>query len=591
MRRRRLLYQLYPSYLLITLGALAALLWYGAGVLENFQHTQKRTALEARVRLAEPDAAGPLSAGDGAAVNTLCHELKQRAGARFTVIRSDGKVLGDSDEDPAVMENHADRPEVIAALDGKTGVSVRHSFTLQQDMMYVAVAARVNGDIVGVVRTAVPLDTLQQALSQVHSRALPVVAGIALLAALVSLLVSRRIARPLTLLQQGAERFAQGNLEHKVPVPDSAEIGALAVAMNAMAEQLGRRIDTVERQRNELEAVLGSMAEGVLAVDKDQHVISMNAAAGELLGCDPARAIGRSIEQVVRNPGLHAVMLRAQVAEARVEGDLTVPGTEGDRFLQARATLLREPEGLVAGTLLVLNDVTRLRRLEGLRREFVANVSHELRTPITVIKGFAETLLDGGDEDGEKAKRFLGIIAGQADRLQALFDDLLVLSRTEQQAERGEIELKEASVGDVVESAAALCRVRAEERDITIETRCAEGARVRLNASLLEQAVFNLVDNAVRYSPSGTRVGVEVARAEGEVSVTVRDQGPGIAPEHQARIFERFYRVDRGRDRKTGGTGLGLAIVKHVVQAHGGRVSVQSAPGKGSAFTLHLPAA
>ena len=591
MRRRRLLYQLYPSYLLITLGALAALLWYGAGVLETFQRTQKQTALEARAHLAEPDVAGPLSAGDADAVEALCRRLKERAGARFTVIRPDGRVLGDSDEDPALMENHADRPEVIAALDGRTGVSVRHSFTLQQDMMYVAVPAHADGSIVGVVRTAVPLDTLQHALGQVHSRVLPVVGGIALLAALVSLLVSRRIARPLTLLQQGAERFAQGNLKHKVPVPDSAEIGALAEAMNTMAERLGRRIDTVERQRNELEAVLGSMAEGVLAVDGEQRVISMNAAAGELLGCDPSRAIGRSIEEVARNPGLHAVMLRAQGAEARVEGDLTVPGVEGDRFLQTRATLLRDPEGRVAGTLLVLNDVTRLRRLQGLRREFVANVSHELRTPITVIKGFAETLLEAGEEDGEKARRFLGIIAGQADRLQALFDDLLVLSRTEQQAERGEIELREGPVGDVAESAAALCRARAREKDITVETRCAGEVRARLNASLLEQAVFNLVDNAVRYSPAGTQVTVEVASAEGEVTVTVRDEGPGIAPEHQGRIFERFYRVDKGRDRKSGGTGLGLAIVKHVVQAHGGRVSVESAPGKGSAFTLHLPAA
>ncbi len=374
-------------------------------------------------------------------------------------------------------------------------------------------------------------------------------------------------------------------------MPDAAEIAALAEAMNAMAARLDERIRAVERQRNELEAVLGSMAEGVLAVDGDQRVISMNAAAGELLGCDPARAVGRSIEEAVRNPGLHAVMLRAEGAEARVEGDLTVPGAQEDRFLQTRATLLRDPEGSVAGTLLVLNDVTRLRRLEGLRREFVANVSHELRTPITVIKGFAETLLEGGDEDREKAQRFLGIIAGQADRLQALFDDLLVLSRTEQQAERGEIEMKEAPVrGRGGERRGPLPGERPGEEHHHPH-RLPEGRAARLNASLLEQAVFNLVDNAVRYSPAGTEVTVQAASADGEVTIVVRDQGPGIAAEHQGRIFERFYRVDKGRDRKSGGTGLGLAIVKHVVQAHGGRVSLQSAPGKGSAFTLHLPAA
>ncbi len=560
-------------------------------MLQHFQRTQTQTALEARARLAEPQAAGPLSAGDGPAVNTLCHEFKQRAGARFTVIKPNGKVLGDSDDDPALMENHSDRPEIIEALHGKTGVSVRHSFTLQKYMMYVAVPARVNGDTVGVVRVAVPLNALQQTLEHVRSHALPGVLAIALAAAVVSLWVSRRIARPLTHLQRGAERFAQGDLKRKVPVPDSAEIAALAEAMNAMATSLDQRIKTIERQRNELEAVLASMAEGVVAVDDDHRVISMNAAAGELLGCEPARAIGRSLEEAVRNPGLHAVLLRAEGAEAHIEGDLTVPGDQEDRFLQTRATLLHDPEGRVAGILLVLNDVTRLRRLEGLRREFVANVSHELRTPITVIKGFAETLLEGDGEDGEKARRFLGIIAGQADRLQALFDDLLVLSRTEQQAERGEIEMTEAPVADVVESAVALCRVSAQDKDIAIHTDCQEGVRARLSPSLLEQAVFNLVDNAVRYSPAGTEVTVEVAGVDGEVAITVRDQGPGISAEHQGRIFERFYRVDKGRDRKSGGTGLGLAIVKHVVQAHGGRVSLQSAPGKGSAFTLHLPAA
>jgi two-component system phosphate regulon sensor histidine kinase PhoR len=590
-RRRRLLWQLYASYLLITLGALAAVLWYGSEVLQGFQRAQTQDALEARARLAVPQVAGPLRAGDAAAVNALCAELRRQGDARFTVMMPDGTVLGDSDEDPARMENHAQRPEMAAALDGRLGVDVRHSVTLQQDMMYVAVPVRDGDRVIGVARAALPLAGLQEALHHVYRHAALVVVAIGLLAAIVSLLVSRWIARPLVELQRGAERFAQGNLEHKVPLPDSAELAALADAMNTMAAHLGQRIDAVERQRNELEAILGSMAEGVVAVDTEQHVLSMNAAAGELLDCDPARAVGRSIQEVVRNPGLHNIMARAQAAEGRIEGDLTVAAAEGDRFLQARATILRDPEGAAAGTLLVLNDVTRLRRLESLRREFVANVSHELRTPITVIKGFAETLVELGDEDPVKARRFLDIIAGQADRLQTLFDDLLILSRTEQQTERGEIVLKEGPVADLVESAVELCRARAADKGVTIEAHCAEDVTARVSASLLEQAVFNLVDNAVRYSPGGTLVTVEVARAEREVTISVRDQGIGIAPEHLPRIFERFYRVDNGRDRKTGGTGLGLAIVKHVVQAHGGRVTVQSTPGKGSTFTIHLPAA
>jgi two-component system phosphate regulon sensor histidine kinase PhoR len=358
-----------------------------------------------------------------------------------------------------------------------------------------------------------------------------------------------------------------------------------------MAARLNNRIRKVVQQRNELEAVLGSMVEGVVALDQDQRVIRMNPAGAELLGTDPDTAVGRTIQEVVRNPELQSVVAEALREEGTVEGDVTLPGQQEERSMRVRATTLRDADGKATGTLLVLQDVTRLRRLQQIRRDFVANVSHELRTPITAIKGFAETLLEEGGDEPEQRRRFLDIIARQANRLESIFEDLLSLSRAERLSERGAMELTMEPLEPVLESAVELVRRAAGDRGVAVEVDCPPDLTARINAALLEQAVFNLVDNAVRYSPEGASVQVTARPSDGEVVISVRDTGPGIASEHLPRIFERFYRADRGRDRSSGGTGLGLAIVKHVAQSHGGRVSVESTPGQGSTFTIHLPAA
>jgi two-component system phosphate regulon sensor histidine kinase PhoR len=363
----------------------------------------------------------------------------------------------------------------------------------------------------------------------------------------------------------------------------------LAKALNEMATQLHDRILTITRQRNELEAVLASLSEGVLAVDSRGHVVSVNKAAAELLNIDPGQAQGRNVEEVTRNVGLQQFVKDALQSDKSTEGDVSFPD-EGGRFLHLHGAGLLDARGERSGAVIVLSDMTRIHRLENLRRDFVANVSHELKTPVTSIQGFVEALQDGELGEPEQAVRYLGIIAKHAERLNAIIDDLLSLSRLEEVGQRRAILFETTNIKPILAAAVEFSGIKASQKNVTINLDCADRIQAKINTPLLEQAVVNLVDNAVKYSEEGRAVDV-VAREQGrEIVIEVRDEGCGIPPEHLERIFERFYVVDKGRSRKLGGTGLGLAIVKHIAQAHGGTVTVESTPGQGSSFRIHLPA-
>jgi len=405
---------------------------------------------------------------------------------------------------------------------------------------------------------------------------------------LLSLLISRRISAPITRMKRIAQLFAQGQLDTRVPDTGAAELDELAGALNEMATQLQDRILTITRQRNEVKAILSSLGEGVLAVDCRGRIVSVNRAAAQLLGIDPLGAQGRHIEEVIRNVGLQQFVGQTLESDQPTEGDVSFP-EEGGRFFRVHGAGLADPQGERGGAVIVLSDMTRIHRLENLRRDFVANVSHELKTPVTSIQGFAEALLDGGLDDGEQTSRYLGIIAKHAQRLNAIIDDLLSLSRLEEGTERRAILFEEVALRGVLEAAVELAGLRAEQKRIKVELSCDDSIWARINAPLLEQAIVNLVDNAVKYSDEGTIVSIEVLQKDNEVAICVRDRGCGIPKEHLARIFERFYVVDKSRSRKLGGTGLGLAIVKHIILVHGGHIGVESLPGQGTAFTLHLP--
>jgi two-component system phosphate regulon sensor histidine kinase PhoR len=307
-----------------------------------------------------------------------------------------------------------------------------------------------------------------------------------------------------------------------------------------------------------------------------------------VLAIDAEQSVGRRVEEVVRRPELQRFIERTLSGRDIVEEDIVILA-DTERHLRVRGTTLVRGEGDAVGAVVVLNDMTKIRRLETMRRDFVANVSHELKTPITAVKGFVETLRGGAMAQPEEAERFLGIIDTQVDRLDAIIDDLLELSRIEKESGGGEIALEDSLLKEIVHGAIQTCEPQAATKGIRVRISCDEGIRARVNPALLERALVNLLDNAIKYSDSGKAVSVEVEESASEITLRVRDEGCGIPSEHLPRLFERFYRVDKARSRKLGGTGLGLAIVKHIAQDHGGSVTVESEPEQGSTFTIHLP--
>jgi len=596
-RRPRLFWRIYATYLLVVVLCTAAVGFYAVRSAHGFYIDHTEHELLARAQLVRAAVNTRLATDSAAQLEQFVTQLGRESGTRITLISAGspgtavGAVLADSDvSDPDAMDNHAQRPEVAVALRGGVGLIIRRSATLKEGMMYVAIPVKNAGAETAVVRTAVPLVAVNDALDSLYTRIAVSALVVAALAALIGLFVTSRISRQMTEIRAGAERLAAGDFSHKIFVPRTLEFAVVAESLNHMAEELSEQVGTLTRERNEREAVLTSMVEGVIAVDPDERVIAVNEAAAKLLDVDPSAAEGKSIQEVVRNPDLQRVVEAALEGHEPVEADITIRVGAEDRSLQANGTLLRRSaEGDAAGAVVVLNDVTRLKRLEAVRRDFVANVSHELKTPVTSIKGFAETLDDGAIEDPAAAHRFVRIIAGQADRLNSIIGDLLALSSLEQNQEGRGLSTEEADVSDVIAAAVEVCESKAQAKGIRVEVTTGDRVLAPVNPPLLEQAVINLIDNAVKYSPGGSTVRVTLESDDDDLVIAVRDEGPGIPREHVVRLFERFYRVDKARSRDLGGTGLGLAIVKHIAQAHGGRVTVDSAVGAGSTFRIYLP--
>jgi two-component system, OmpR family, phosphate regulon sensor histidine kinase PhoR len=519
-------------------------------------------------------------------LDARCKEIGRLSRLRVTVVLPDGRVVGDSDSNPAHMENHGNRPEIQVALAGRIGQSERFSDTLRRRLSYLAVPVEREGKVIAAVRTAMPLADMNRALRTAYGEVAAGILAAGILFALVAFWLVGRITRPLENMRHAAERMTGGDLRARVEVVSGGvEMRALGRALNRMAEQLDKRLETITRQSNELEAVFASMSEGVLAVDAEGRLLNLNAAAADWLGIVADQMRGRPLEEVVRYPEMlkfvQGVQATGQAAETEIQ-------LAGERFVRLHGTSLADAAGGKIGVLVVLSDTTRLKRLEKMRQDFVANVSHELKTPITALRGGVETLLD--TDRSEEDRHFIAMMSRQVERLWAIVGDLLSLSRLEHDGQNGRIPLEPGPIGDVLRRAAANFARLAEAKEITIATDCPPGLTASINAPLLEQAVGNLVDNAVKYSGPGARVEVSAVGRNGEgIWIRVKDNGPGIEQRHLGRIFERFYRVDQARSRALGGTGLGLAIVKHIAQAHGGSVSVESTPGTGSLFTIRLP--
>ena len=415
-----------------------------------------------------------------------------------------------------------------------------------------------------------------------------IIIALAFGAVVVTYLFAQRLAISLTQIKTGVERIALIDNSGPAKATFDGSVTSLATAVNDVARQLQERTAELTQRRQEHDTIVSSMIEGVLVVDADEKLISINQAAARLLGLESANSLGRTLQEIIRNSDLHRLVTRTLKLGTTVEGDITLSGAK-ERYLQVTGTMLRNATHNTVGALIVLNDVTRLRKLEQVRRDFVANVSHELKTPITSIKGYVETLLDGAFRNPEDAERFLKIVAKQANRLNAIIEDLLKLSRIEQGVERGEIVLEQTALKGLLTAAISACETQITAKSIHVSLSCPDDLVARINPPLLEQAVVNLIDNAAKYGNAGSAIEISAIRDSSTTSIIVRDHGVGIASEHLPRLFERFYRVDKARSRAEGGTGLGLAIAKHIVLAHGGTISVDSRVSQGSTFTINLP--
>ena len=506
-------------------------------------------------------------------VQEIAAQAAQSAGARATVIDRSGKVLADSEADPATMENHSGRPEFVSALQGSVGEDTRRSRTVGVPFLYVA--QPIPG---GAVRLAYPLSDLANTIARVRQTLLVSSAAAFLLALIMAGIAAQVTASRLQRIVVFADEIASGNLAARISETSNDEIGRVATALDKTARKLEQSFEALQNSQRQLESLLNSMQDAVVAVGADERVQWANRSMDKLV--PQHTRVNAHIEETIRDPDfLRAV--RSALASGQVSGARATSISPGRAFDVTAAPM---PGGAVVA---VLRDLTEAERAEKTRRDFIANVSHELRTPLTSIQGYTETLLDSGDN--HHSREFLEIIRKNAIRMSRLTEDLLTLARVESGEQR--FDKQTVSPGELLREAAQSFRERAltADTDLSIEDN-APGA-VSADREAIHQVFANLMDNAVKYGASGGRIVVGARAGKNGVEFYVRDFGPGIPSEHLPRLFERFYRVDKARSRESGGTGLGLAIAKHIVFAHGGTIRAESELGHGSTFVFTLPLA
>ncbi len=562
--------------------------------LEAFATDSLQARLEMAGRLLHDDARRLIvRRASPAELAAFAVAAKRTTSTRITIVAVDGRVIADSDvpvDRLSLVENHAERPEVKAALAGGVGSAVRTSDTIHEALFYVGRPITDDGRVVGVLRLALPLSVVTSSYATVH-RDIWLGGLVALAVALaIGLVVSRRITRPVVEMQAVARRMTEGDFTVRPAVDSTDEIGDLGVALGTMATRLRDQIHDLEREQAKVTAILDGMVEGVLAVDAHERILWMNERARTMFRLDAARGHGRPLLEVVRNAELHGALRASRTLDERgsLRREIRLVN-HGELIVEVNAVPLPLETG-GTGVLMVLHDITALRRLEQMRTEFIANVSHELRTPLTAIQGYVETLLGGALAEPEHAERFLEIVLRHTERLGRLLNDLTDLSNIE--LGKISLQLVATAVPPVVDSVLTIIRPRAESNRIALHVDLPDALpRVYADHDRLAQILINLVDNAVKYTAPGGHVTVAAALVgPATVEISVLDSGIGIPAADLPRITERFYRVDKARSRALGGTGLGLAIVKHLVLAHGGELRIESEPGRGTLVRVTLAA-
>jgi two-component system phosphate regulon sensor histidine kinase PhoR len=569
-----------------SLGVSATALLLATGVIAWQSRGEERAFIESRLRdqallIAELLSQNPSLTGS--AIDDEADRLASTIDGRVTLVAPSGRVVGDSTVDGSELEaldNHLDRPEVRLAREEQIGLVERYSITVRADMLYAA--ARAAHPEVAYVRVALPLTTVAGQVTRIGVGALLAFAMAAPVAVALAWLSSIVLSRRVQAIASVARRYDTRDIRHAIRDYGSDELGDVARVLDASSQGLARRAEELARDRAQMEAILSGMVEGVLVLNQQGRLQLVNRAAGRMLGIDDS-ALGRLHLEVIRHPDISAQLTRALRGEQPDPRELPL-GRDGSRSFVARAAPVHSAGG--GGAVLVLHDITDLRRADRVRRDFVANVSHELRTPLTAIKGYVEALVDG-PQDEDQTRHFLEIIARHTGRMERLVTDLLRLARLDANQELLEIascdvdRIFHTVVGDLEPS------IRAKKQHVTIAVAPSAGL-VQADPAKLHDILRNLVENAVIHSPDGTSIHLDAQRHDDRTEILVSDSGTGIPPSDLTRVFERFYRVDRSRARP-GGTGLGLAIVRHLVELHGGSVKAENRPEGGARFTVTLP--
>jgi two-component system phosphate regulon sensor histidine kinase PhoR len=561
---------------------------YLINVLDNYFMDNLRGKLLVEANLLremviyEYDAQKPSSTMD-----ELAGKLGKVTSTRITVIDADGVVIGDSQEEPSHMENHLERPEIQQAISDGVGIVERESTTLNTEMMYLALPVEKNGVLKGFVRLALPITEITMTLSRLWIMLFTALLLAIALAGVLGFKLAQRLTKPIQEMTVAAQKIAGGDFSLRTYTTSQDEIGVLGQALNQMAQQLKETIDEVITGKSKLESVLANMVSGVIFLRQDGRVELINPAAGQILGINPILSGSRQQVEIIRNYQLSTLIATALKMGKAIKEELLIL-VPHEKNVQVNITSITGREDSNLGAVVVLHDITDFRKLERMRTDFVANVSHELKTPVTSLKGYAETLLDGALDDSETAREFVKIILTESERLRILIDELLKLSRIESTA--NPVMWQKINIDALIGSLKVKFKPQIKERQVELEFTRPEYQLIAMgDNSMIEQVLTNLIDNAIKYSPVGGKVKMAVSEQAEGILFEVIDTGSGIPEQELKRIFERFYRVDKGRSRKLGGTGLGLAIVKHILETHGSQIKVESTLGRGSRFYFTLP--
>ncbi len=598
--KRFLFRRIVLAYLVITPLLLGILELYLSGTVKDNYISNLKDSLTIQAHLV----ADQIPSGDNQNLDQFCREFKEKTGSRVTVVDSSGKVLGDSDEPSAKMENHLDRPELREADVSDIGFSIRYSKTVQKNLFYLAIAFE-SGEERQFLRLSLPLEDIEKAVNRIRLRVVIATLAVSFLAVLLGLIQARRITRSVEEIAAFSKEAAAGRFKKRLFLKEKGELGELGKNISEMARELHEKLRTSEEGKQKIEAILRNMSDGLILSDTKGTVLLSNEAVSRLFNVTSSIE-GKTIMETLRKAELMDMIDHVTMSRERISREIEVTHPK-DLFLMVTAApfYTHRKEDELSGIVLTFHDITRLKRLEEIRKDFVANVSHEIKTPITAIKGFTETLLEGAIDDRENAHKFLETIKNNSERLNALVTDLLTLSRIE----LGDIVIQKdvVNLDDVIDTVFTILAEKSQEKRLYLKKTIAPDIRdFKADKDRLIQILLNLVDNGIKFTEQGgitIQVKSEKLKMKSAeehaailptsghepftaVVISVEDTGIGIPKKHLSRLGERFYRVDRARSRELGGTGLGLAIVKHLVKAHGWEMEIESTEGQGTTVRI-----